>query len=80
MNKIVTICIALACYASVYAAWDGSYDDSIFKDYSTQTTFKISTPAQLASLSRAVANGKDFYGKKVVLTADIYLNGTEDFF
>ena len=79
MNKIVAICIALTCYASVYAAWNGYYDDSVFDNYSTQNTFKISTPAQLAGLSRVVEDGKNFYRKKVVLTADIYLNDTDNF-
>ena len=79
IKKIAATCIALACYASAYVVWDGTYSTAMYNSYEKINTFEISTPAQLAGLSRAVADGKSFYGKKVVLTADIYLNKTENF-
>lgn len=57
-------------------AWDGtSVDVSWYND--TDTTFKISTAAQLAGLSQLVNEGNNFSRKTILLGADIDLANKE---
>lgn len=56
--------------------WDGSVDTSWYDD--TKTEFDISTPSQLAGLSKVVNDGNDLSGKTFNLTKDIVLNADSE--
>ena len=53
-------------------AWDGTADTSWYN--SSKSKFNLTTPEQLAGLSKLVNEGNSFYGKTVNLLNDIYLN------
>ncbi|NLK39653.1 MAG: hypothetical protein GX303_05340 [Clostridiales bacterium] len=52
--------------------WDGTEDTSWFN--TAQTEFTISTPQELAGLSKLAAGGEIFDGKTIKLGADIVMN------
>lgn len=52
--------------------WDGTSDVSWYDD--EETEFHISTPEQLAGLSKIANTGKTMEGKTFILDNDIYLN------
>lgn len=58
--------------AATVAVWDGSVDTSWYDREAK--SFKISNASQLAGLAQLVNRGETMYGKKITITADIYLN------
>ena len=65
-----------AAPVSAQTVWDGTADISWYD--ATQTSFDISTPAQLAGVAQLVNSGTSFSGMSLNLTADIWLNSTGD--
>ena len=59
-------------YKESETAWDGTSDTSWFDD--SKNEFNLSSPEQLAGLSKLVNDGNTFNGKTVNLMNDIYLN------
>ena len=57
------------------APWSGKEDDTWYS--SSQNLFYISTPEELAGLSKLVNKGVDFSGKTINLTENIDLAGIE---
>ena len=58
--------------AATVEVWDGSVDTSWYDREAK--SFKISNASQLAGLAQLVNRGETMYGKKITITADIYLN------
>lgn len=59
------------CTVCSKSIWNGAADKSWYSD--SESSFTISTPAQLAGFAALVNAGNDFRGKTVKLGADIYL-------
>ncbi len=59
-------------------AWDGTTDEtSWYIGHENDTSYTISTAAQLAGLAKLVNAGNTFSGKTITLGADIDLGGQE---
>lgn len=59
-------------------SWDKSADISWYINNTSEKTFDISTPQQLAGLAVLVNQGETFEGKTINLIDDIYLNKSSD--
>ena len=83
MKKVLFLMLTIltlgffAAPLSAQTIWDGTADISWYD--ATETSFDISTPAELAGVAQLVNNGTTtFNGMTLNLTADIWLNSTGD--
>ncbi|MBQ8780698.1 MAG: fibronectin type III domain-containing protein [Oscillospiraceae bacterium] len=86
MKRIISLVMVLAlalsmCTVPVSAAktskvWDGSADTSWYTG--KKRSYDISTPSQLAGLSKLVNGGNSMSGVVINLTADLVMNDTSD--
>ena len=66
--------ITQGAWADTTGNWQDNCDASWGSDYSSSSTFTVSTAAQLAKFAYMVDAGNDFNGKTITLSADINLS------
>lgn len=77
LEKLV---LGVICGVSIIVAapsvWDGSVDDSWYRNNRYSGTYLLTKASQLAGLAKLVNEGTSFKGRTIVLGADIFLNDT----
>lgn len=76
LNKFRKIVHSIICLdeklENMRTIWNGKVDKTWYNE--SESEFTIKTAAQLAGLAELVNNGKTFYGKTIILGANIMLN------
>lgn len=81
VNLILTLLVCMALHSGISiaaadAAWDGTVDTSWYNDSNPQTSYTLTTGAQLAGLASLVNSGNRFNGVTINLGSNIDLGGS----